>query len=33
LRDAEAIGRLREAPSLDDRAERRELSRVHKGTL
>src|SRR5207248_3865698 len=33
LRDAEPLGRLREAPALDDRAEGRELPRVHKDTL
>ena len=33
LRDAELLRRLREAPSLDDRAERCELTRVHKQSL
>ena len=33
LRHAEPVGRLREAPPLDDRAERGELTRVHKRTL
>ncbi len=30
LRDAEPLSRLREAAPLDDRAERRELPRIHK---
>ncbi len=33
LRHAEALGGLREAPALDDRAERGELTRVHKRIL
>ena len=33
LRDAELLGGLREAAPLDDRAERRELSRIHKQSL
>src|SRR5438309_2149698 len=33
LRDAELLGSLREAAPLDDRAERRELSRIHKQSL
>ena len=33
LGDAEPVGRLREASALDDRAERGELTRVHKRTL
>ncbi len=33
LRDAETLGRLREAPPLDDRAERGKLARVHKRML
>ena len=33
LRHAESIRCLREAPTLDDRAERSELARVHKRTL
>ena len=33
LRDAEPLGRLREAPALDDGAECGELARVHKRTL
>ena len=33
LGDAELLRRLREAPPLDDRAERRELTRVHKQSL
>ena len=33
LRDAEPLGRLREAAPLDDRAERRKLTRVHKQIL
>src|SRR5205085_12393287 len=33
LRDPEPRRRLREAPALDDRAERCELSRVHKASL
>ena len=33
LRDAETLSRLREALELDDRAERCELARVHKGIL
>ena len=33
LRDAEPLGRLRERPPLDDRAERSKLTRVHKRSL
>ncbi len=33
LRDAEPLGRLREAPPLDDGAERGQLARVHKQIL
>jgi lipopolysaccharide/colanic/teichoic acid biosynthesis glycosyltransferase len=33
LRDTELVGRLREAPPLDHRAERRQLPRIHKQTL
>ena len=33
LRDPEPVGRLREAPPLDHRTERRQLLRVHKRTL
>ena len=33
LRDAETLSRLREAPPLDDGAERGELSRIHKHSL
>ena len=33
LGDAQALGRLREAPPLDDGAKRRELTRVHKRML
>ena len=33
LGDAETLGRLREAPQLDNRAEGYELARVHKPTL
>ena len=33
LRDTEALGRLRERPALDDRAERCKLARVHEQTL
>ena len=33
LRDAEPLGRLREAASLDDRAERSKLPRIHKRSL